>query len=149
MTSKPKESINCIYYVNMIIATDPINPNNIIQFTNYNNTHALTLLIGSADSVFNKQTILMVAPACSLQNRIQQFQRIPQSNPNSIRHSNTLVSYYILLWCYLHSLARCCFVMLAVAASHGLLRSSYTKAFSRSAESLSKTFKSFPSATDS
>ena len=39
--------------------------------------------------------------------------------------------------------------MLAVAASHGLLRSSYTKAFSRSAESLSKTFKSFPSATDS
>ena len=82
-------------------------------------------------------------------NRIQQFQRIQQSNPNSIRHSNTLVSYYILLWCYLHSLAKCCVVMLAVGASHGLLRSSYTKAFSRSAESLSKTFKSFPSATDS
>ena len=56
MTSKPKESINCIYYVNMTIATDPINPNNTIQFTNYNNTHTLTLLIGSADSVFNKQT---------------------------------------------------------------------------------------------
>ena len=45
MTSKPKESINCIYYVNMTIATDPINPNNIIQFTKYNNTHTLTLLI--------------------------------------------------------------------------------------------------------
>ena len=39
--------------------------------------------------------------------------------------------------------------MLAVAASQRLLRSSCTKAFSRSAESLSKTFKSFPSATDS
>jgi hypothetical protein len=39
--------------------------------------------------------------------------------------------------------------MFAVAASHRLLRVSYTKAFSRSVESLSKTFKLFPSATDS
>jgi hypothetical protein len=39
--------------------------------------------------------------------------------------------------------------MLAAAASHVLLRTSYTKAFSRSAESLSKIFKSFPSANDS
>ena len=39
-----------------------------------------------------------------------------------------------------------CFVMLADVAA---FKASYTKAFSRSVESIYKTFKSFPSATDS
>ena len=71
-------------------------------------------------------------------------------NPNNQRQSQPISSTFPLPSDILHSLATMrCFVMLAVAASQRLLRSSYTKAFSRSAESLSKTFKSFPSATDS
>ena len=73
MTPKPKESINCVYYVkhDNNVMTDPINPNNTIHKLQqlYSHTNPSNR---SDDSVFNKQTILIVAPACSLQNRIQQ-----------------------------------------------------------------------------
>ena len=129
----------------MTIASDPINT---MRFTNY------TIHIDTNPSnrlwrqCFQQNNGLDGSASLFTPNRIQSAQ-----NPNTnyhLRNSNTLVSYYILLWCYLHSLAtRCCFVMLAVTASQRWLRSSYTKAFSRSAESLSKTFKLFPSAADS